>query len=112
MNASLFPPKNGSDTGGTIDAARVYRPAPLFLYDMLTPMATITIPRELAKKGDLVVISRNEYESLKSRVISEYTPTLAERRALIRARNRMRKNRAAGKLLTIDELKRKLARLH
>ena len=66
-------------------------------------MNAIAIP-----KG-FVVLPRAEYESLKARVIPEYTPTAAERRMIIRARTQMQKNRAAGKLLTLDELKRKLA---
>lgn len=66
-------------------------------------MNTITIP-----KG-FVILPRAEYESLKARVVPEYTPTAAERRMIVRARTRMQKNRAEGKLLTLDELKRKLA---
>ena len=74
-------------------------------------MATITIPKKLsAAKEDLVVIPRSEYESMKARMVPEYFPTPAERRRLERARARMHKNRAAGKLITLDELKRKLAR--
>ena len=72
-------------------------------------MNTVTIPKKLAAGGDLVVVSRAEYESLKARVIPEYTPTATERRMIARARTRMQKNRAAGKLLTLDELKQKLA---
>lgn len=66
-------------------------------------MNTLTIPR------GFVVLPRAEYESLKARVIPEYTPTATERRMIARARARMQKNRAAGKLLTLDELRRKLA---
>lgn len=69
-------------------------------------MATITIPKQLAKGGDLVVIPRKEYEAMRARMVPEFTPTKANLRAL----DRMRKNRAAGKLITLDELKRKLAR--
>ena len=66
-------------------------------------MNTITIPR------GFVILPRAEYESLKARVVPEYTPTPAERRMITSARTRMQKNRAAGKMLTLDELKRKLA---
>ena len=71
-------------------------------------MTTMTIPKTFGARDDLIVIPRKEYESLKARVIPEYTPTPAERRTILRARARMHKNRAAGKMLTLDELKRKL----
>ena len=69
-------------------------------------MNAITIPKKLASGGDLVVVPRREYEALLARPdVTEEFPTKANLRALAR----MRKNRALGKLLTIDELKRKLA---
>ncbi len=71
-------------------------------------MNTITIPKGFAKDG-FVIVPQAEYESLKSRAIPIYTPTPAERRMVARARARMHKNRAAGKLITLDELKRELA---
>lgn len=71
-------------------------------------MNAITIPKGFAK-GGFVIVPQDEYESLKARVMPEYTPTSAERRMIARARARMQKNRVAGKLLTLDELKRKLA---
>lgn len=67
-------------------------------------MNTITIPKGFAK-GDLVIIPRTEYESLKSRVVPEYTPTPAERRALARARREFRE----GKTIPLAQLKRELA---
>lgn len=76
------------------------------------PMNAITIPKNNFVKVDMVMLPRAEYESLKARVVPEYTPTSAERRAIIRARDRARKNYAAGKTITLDELKRKLARSH
>ena len=69
-------------------------------------MTTITIPKQLAAGNDLIVLRRSEYESMKARMVPEVAPTKANLRALAR----MRKNRAAGKLLPLDELKRKLAR--
>ena len=68
-------------------------------------MNTITIPRSFSK-GDLVIVPRAEYESLKSRVIPEYIPTVSERRAIARAR----RNFHAGKTISLAQLKRELAR--
>ena len=68
-------------------------------------MNTITIPRNLIKNDDLVIVPRKEYEKLlSSRLIPEFQPTTAEKKDLARAR----KNRAQGNFLTIDELKHKL----
>jgi len=63
-------------------------------------MTTITIPR------GFVVVPRAEYEELRARPpVREFTPTKADLAALAR----MRKNRAAGKLIPFDVLKRDLA---
>lgn len=68
-------------------------------------MNTITIPKKLANKDDLVVIPRKEYEDLlELKKIREFTPTAAQKRALAQAR----KNRKAGNYFTIDELRKKL----
>jgi PHD/YefM family antitoxin component YafN of YafNO toxin-antitoxin module len=68
-------------------------------------MATITIPKKVTRGTELVVIPRQEYERLlTARLIPEFRPAAAERRDLARAR----KNRARGRFLTLDELKRKL----
>ncbi len=68
-------------------------------------MGTLTIPKKLTQGTDLVVLPREEYERLlTARIIPEYTPTTQEKRALARAR----RNRAAGKFLTLDELRQKL----
>jgi hypothetical protein len=65
-----------------------------------TRMNTITIPR------GFVVVPRAEYEELRARPpVREFTPTKSDLRALAR----MRKNRAAGKLISLDVLKRDLA---
>ena len=69
-------------------------------------MNVVTIPKKLAGKGDLVVLPREEYESLKARVIPEVRMTADEKRALVRAR----KNFRAGKLLSLDEFRRELGR--
>lgn len=68
-------------------------------------MTTITIPKNLIKNDDLIVLPRKEYEKLlASRPIIEFRPTVAEKKDLARAR----KNLARGNFLTINELKRKL----
>jgi len=69
-------------------------------------MNAITIPKSSFAKGDLVVVSRAEYEELRARPpVREFKPTKADLAALAR----MRKNRAAGKLIPFDVLKRDLA---
>ena len=70
-------------------------------------MTTITIPKELAKKGEFLIIPRDEYEEfLRFRLkdIKEVEMTRVQKKALERAR----KNLSEGKFLTIYELKRKL----
>lgn len=72
-------------------------------------MTSLTIPKELAKKGELVIIPRKEYEEFSSwrkfmGSFKTFTPTSAEKRALKKARGDYKK----GKYLTIDELKHKL----
>lgn len=72
-------------------------------------MPIITIPKELAKKGGLVVIPRKEYEEFSNwrklmGSFKTFTPTAAEKKGLKIAREDYKK----GKYLTIDELKRKL----
>lgn len=68
-------------------------------------MATITIPKRITKGEDLVVLPRKEYEKLlELKKIPEFQPTLAQKKALIRAR----KNRKKDNLLAFDELKNKL----
>jgi len=70
-------------------------------------MNTITIPRNLVSKDDLVVIPRKEYEALlrsKLLEIKEFIPTSAQRRVLSAARKRI----ARGEFLTFNELKTKL----
>ena len=68
-------------------------------------MTTITIPKKLARKDDLIVMPRREYESLlKRKVMQEFTLTAAQRKSL----NRAMKNLRAGKTLSYDEFVRKL----
>ena len=72
-------------------------------------MSTISISKELAKKGKLVTVPRKEYEEFSNwrkfmGSFKTFTPTSAEKRALKKAREDYKK----GKYLTIDELKHKL----
>ena len=72
-------------------------------------MTTITISKELKKSKELVTIPRRTYEQFlewqrKIKSVKTYTPTLAEKRALARAR----KNLAQGKFMTIEELRHEL----
>lgn len=68
-------------------------------------MTLVTIPKKLAQKGDLVLVPRSEYEALlKTRVIREFAPTAAQRKALTRAM----KNLRSGKTLSYNEFVRKL----
>ena len=70
-------------------------------------METITIPQKMASKGDLVVISRYEYEDLLAlKKIREFTPTAAEKRALAQADRNYRK----GKTLSLDAFLKKMER--
>ena len=68
-------------------------------------MNTITIPKNLAKKDDLIVMPRREYETLLAlRQVREFVPTAAPKRALLQAENNFRK----GKTLSYNELVKKL----
>ena len=69
----------------------------------------ITIPKEITKKGDLVLIPRKEYEEILEwrEVIKSFKlfiPTAAQKKDLRKARQDYKK----GRYLTINELKRKL----
>jgi len=72
-------------------------------------MITITIPKELAKQKELVVVPRKEYEEFtawkKAVKVKVFIPTSAERRDLKIAREDFKK----GRYTSWNELKRKLA---
>ena len=60
-------------------------------------MTTITIPKELVKKGDLIIIPRKEYDEfiewhkfIKS--FKTFTPTAAEKRIIKRAQENYKKS--------------------
>mgnify|MGYP001601839424 FL=1 len=64
-------------------------------------MNVITIPKKIARAGDLVVISRKEYESLRRfRRVGEFIPTVEQKNALARAE----KNFKSKKTFSFDEL--------
>lgn len=66
---------------------------------------TITIPTTLTKKKDFVVIPRSEYEDfLRFKQIKEFTPSVAHRRALLKAEKELQ----GGKTLSYDECLSKL----
>ena len=68
-------------------------------------MKAVTIPREVARHDDLVVVPRKEYEALlEIRTIQEFSPTLEQRKALVKAE----RNLKLGKSLSYDELTRAL----
>lgn len=64
----------------------------------------ITIPKELAKKGGLVVIPRSEYEEFLhwKELLKIYKPTAAEKKALREAR----RDFTRGKYLTLEEFRK------
>ena len=66
----------------------------------------ITIPKELAKKGELVVIPRSEYEKFLNwqKSVKIFKPTAAEKKAVKDGRREIRK----GKYLTLQQLKDEL----
>lgn len=68
-------------------------------------MPTLTIPRKLIEKDDLVIVPRKEYEALTElRKTAEFIPTTAQRKALIKAEQNLK----AGKTLSYHELVREL----
>ena len=68
-------------------------------------MTTVTIPEKLTRKGDLIVIPRQEYEALleikKSR---EFAPSVTQKKALLKAE----RNFKTGKTFSYHELVKKL----
>lgn len=68
-------------------------------------MDTITIPRKLTGKDDLIVMSRREYEALLNfKKIREFQPTESQKKALLKAEG----NFSSGKTLSYNELTEKL----
>ena len=68
-------------------------------------MSTLTIPKKLAQKDDLIVVPRKEYEALlELKKIKEFIPTTAQKKALAKAERNLKQ----GKTLSYNELIRKL----
>jgi hypothetical protein len=73
-------------------------------------MTTVTIPRELTDRSDLVAVPRDEYAKFiawqkKLKSGKTFSPTASEKKLLADARKRRRR----GNYLTFDELHRTLA---
>ncbi|MBI5798363.1 MAG: hypothetical protein HZB10_00320 [Candidatus Yonathbacteria bacterium] len=73
-------------------------------------MNTITIPKNLIKNNDLVVITRKEYEEFYqwkevAKLFKTFTPTVSEKRGLKKAREDYKKK----KYFTLHEFKQQLA---
>lgn len=73
-------------------------------------MATITIPKELTKKGELIIIPRKEYEEFLvfKKTIPVFKPTRSELLALKRGRKAFKE----GKYIEWHKLKYELENLH
>lgn len=68
-------------------------------------MNTITIPKKLEGRGDLMVIPKSEYEVLvKLKKFKEFALTNSQKKALVRAE----RNFKLGKTFSYNELVRKL----
>lgn len=68
-------------------------------------MSTITIPKKMASRDDLVVIPRKEYEALlEFKKFKGFSPTAAQKKALLKAEQNLRR----GKTLSYHELAKKL----
>lgn len=68
-------------------------------------MSVLTIPKALSQKGDLVIISRKEYEILlEMKKIREFQPTATHKKALAKAEQNLKK----GKTLSYDALAKEL----
>lgn len=68
-------------------------------------MNTITIPKKIALREDLIIIPRKEYEALlELRKFKEFNPTAVQKKALARAESNFR----SGKTLSYHELVKKL----
>ena len=76
---------------------------------MNTQKNIITIPKHLTRKGDLVVISREEYEALQTlKKIQDFSPTQSQKKALRCAE----RNFLRGTTLSYHELSKQLGFTH
>lgn len=68
-------------------------------------MTTITIPKELIKEKELVLVPRKEYEALlELKKTKEFAPTISQKKALKKAENNLKKR----KTLPYHEVAQKL----
>jgi len=68
-------------------------------------MNTITIPKKIAGKDDLVILPKREYMALlEFKKVLEFSPTTAQKKALARAEANFR----IGKTISYNELTSKL----
>lgn len=68
-------------------------------------MNVVTIPKGIPRKGELVLVSRAEYEALRAQAEGrEVAPTKADLRALRQAE----KNFKAGKAIPYEDVRREL----
>lgn len=68
-------------------------------------MDTVTIPKKIVSKGNLVVIPRKEYEALlELKKYKEFSPTATQKKALLRAEQNFRKE----KTISYHDLVKKL----
>lgn len=68
-------------------------------------MTTQTLIKKLSPRNDSVVIPRKEYEALLGlKKIKEFSPTAAQKKALVSAEQKLRK----GKTLSYNECVKKL----
>ena len=73
-------------------------------------MTTITIPKELTRSRDLVAVPKQAFEEFsawqkKTKSTKGFTPTVSEKKALIKAR----KNFSQGKYTTLEKIRHELA---
>ena len=69
-------------------------------------MPTITIPKELAKKDDLVILPRKEYEGLLRRAKNQNIEKLE--RGLLKALQELREGKIVGPFKSVKLLKESL----
>lgn len=76
----------------------------------ISTVTILTIPPNLIRKGELVLIPRSEYEELLKlkRAIREFQPTRAQKRDLEASRRDFAKGRYVG----LEQLRDEMARLH
>lgn len=68
-------------------------------------MNTVTIPKKMASRDDLIVIPRREYEALlELKKFREFKPTASQKQALVRAEHNFQR----GKTLSYYGLAKKL----